>query len=70
MIVMMAGNECKVQCPQCGKVYTFKLTTEEFSGLLARELGSQELIQDILPSRTPEERELLKGGICGKCENE
>lgn len=67
MIMMMAGKECKAKCPRCGEVYTFELTTEEFAGLLARELGSGELIQNVLPNRTPAERELLRGGDCGKC---
>lgn len=54
------------KCPLCGKVTTLDLTDEELAHLY-RWRQREMLIQDALPNRTPEEREIVKTGICPDC---
>lgn len=55
-------------CEQCGETTVFKLTKEEHRLLIDKLYYNKKiLIQDIFPTRTPAERELLRGGMCGKC---
>lgn len=50
------------KCPCCGVTSTLTLTWDEMNAL-----SGNSLIQDALPNRSPEERELLMTGICGTC---
>ena len=55
-------------CPQCREITVFHLTPKEHKAWIGRICyGKQTFIQDIFPNRTPAERELLRGGMCGKC---
>lgn len=50
-------------CPFCGTINLIK--NVDFDALVAWKNGA--LIQDVLPNLNPNEREMLKTGICPKC---
>lgn len=55
-------------CTNCGEETVFHLTEEEWDLWIGRICyGKRTLIQDTFPNRTQAERELLRGGMCGKC---
>lgn len=54
-----------VGCKKCLKLHEIKVNEGDFYRWLA---GS--LIQNAMPYLTPDERELLITGICGKCFDE
>ena len=58
-IARITGN-----CVQCGEEVTLEMTLIEY--LVARS-PNRPAIQEIWPDKTPDEREFLKSGICGKC---
>lgn len=49
-------------CIRCGKLYQFEVPNEGYKRWL-----EGELIQKALPMLTPDQRELMISGICGKC---
>ena len=56
-------------CQHCGKTYEFELTLGEADKYYEYLYLGKYLIQDVFPNRTPSERELLRGGMCGECWN-
>jgi hypothetical protein len=61
-----SANEVTVECNRCKKEQTIGGIT------LAKLKHYQdgELIQNVLPELSPDQRELLISGICGKCFDE
>lgn len=58
----MMRIECR--CPCCGAINYVRLTENEW---WRWQLG--EHIQDVVPTMSPEERELLISGVCNDCWN-
>lgn len=58
----MVKVECK--CPCCGKISHVKLTENEWW-----RWQTGERIQNVVPTMSPEERELLISGVCNTCWN-
>ena len=54
-------------CPLCKRDFNFELTPEEADKYYDYLYLGKYLIQEVFPNRTPSERELLKGGMCGEC---
>jgi len=50
-------------CVSCGKTFKIIMTNTQLTELLA----GDKKVQDIFPTFTPAERELLISGICGEC---
>lgn len=66
--MILGGNKTATcVCPECGTPYTFKFTEDENVKYMFYMMGGDIFIQDVFPNRTPAERELLHGGMCGKC---
>lgn len=70
-----ADNICS--CPRCGRVYLIDWTPDDIDGMIERD-EKRLLIQDVLPNRTPYERELIRYAwdgspiiaCCDDCMNE
>ena len=64
------GRTLIYKCPACGNITKIGLTQDE-----ARELffgvcnGHRKPIQDILPDKTPDEREVMMTGLCPDCQD-
>lgn len=50
-------------CPECGKENIIEMTQEQFD----KYFYSRELIQNVFPEKTANEREIIMTGICPKC---
>lgn len=53
------------RCSLCGAYWYVDMTEEEYD----RWRFEDDLIQNILPNHTPEERECLISGMCPNCQN-
>lgn len=53
-----------ITCKMCKKTYTIVVTTAQKNEL---DKPNRKHIQEILPTHTADERELLISQICGKC---
>lgn len=66
--VMDEKNKLKIrmECPYCGEIRDIFMTLEEYVNYELY-LNGYGLIQQMLPNIPAPDRELLKGGMCGKC---
>lgn len=62
MIINPDSREVTLICMDCKKSTTLQLTDEQI-----KRWREGELIQNVMPELTEDERELLISGICGKC---
>lgn len=58
-----------VTCIQCGTEYTLEMTTTQHK-LLTGPRYARPKIQDLFPTYTADQRELLLSQICGSCYDE
>ncbi len=63
------GCTLSYKCPSCGTTTVIKLTLDEALDLGAG-LANRKPIQDILPGKTPTEREVMVSGLCPKCQDD
>ncbi len=54
-------------CPMCGTSNTLEVNREE-AEMIARYGSGRQLIQDALPQFNAGEREFIKTGYCGECQ--
>jgi hypothetical protein len=54
-------------CPMCGKYFEKELNVTREQ--MQRYYNREDLIQNILPDLTPNEREFIKTGYCDKCQD-
>lgn len=67
MVVLENNKKVVCTCPSCRKGYTFNLTDEEYEKFVYYTMGGDIFIQNVFPTRSASDRELLRGGICGEC---
>lgn len=62
MIINPDSKEVTLICMDCKESTTLQLTNEQI-----KRWKEGELIQNVIPELTEDQRELLISGICGKC---
>jgi hypothetical protein len=60
---MEATMVCKAVCPVCGKISLVQVDTDAYRAWL----NGEGKIQNLLPSLTPSQREILMTGTCDTC---
>lgn len=63
------GCNLSYRCPACGTTTVIKLSLDEALDLSSG-LANRKPIQDILPGKTPTEREVMMSGLCPKCQDD
>ena len=55
-----------IKCPHCSKINNIYMSKKKYDEYI----NQKDLIQNIFPDITPQEREILISGICPDCWNE
>lgn len=54
----------QLQCEECGEIHYIKVTDQQYKEL---NNSNGKLVQEIIPQVSPDIREILISGRCGKC---